>query len=169
MPFATAALAVEDARITVPPTSPFHAKLGIAEVDDKKIQHSLTLPAVVVSDPARTAKVLPSVAGRVVDLKAQLGARVAAGDVLAVIESGDLAQAVSDLEEARSALTLRPGNGEVGRHAQRNRRSDGSIAGFGGARQRHRQILEDLDARRRTDRPRSGSRDRLRTPDRAIP
>ncbi len=70
------------------------------------IQRSLTLPAVVEADPARTAKVLPSVAGRVVDLKVQLGARVAAGDVLAVIESGDLAQAFSDLEKARSALTL---------------------------------------------------------------
>ena len=60
----------------------------------------------VEADPARTAKVLPSVAGRVVDLKVQLGARVAAGEVLAVIEFGDLAQAFSDLEKARSALTL---------------------------------------------------------------
>ena len=97
---------VEGGQITVPPTSPLRAKLGIAEVADKMIQRSLTLPAVVEADPARTAKVLPSVAGRVVDLKVQLGARVAAGDVLAVIESGDLAQAFSDLEKARSALTL---------------------------------------------------------------
>jgi membrane fusion protein, heavy metal efflux system len=97
---------VDGARITVPPTSPLRAKLGIAEVVDEKIQRSLTLPAVVEADPARTAKVLPSVAGRVIDLKVQLGARVAAGDVLAVIESGDLALAVSDLEKARSALTL---------------------------------------------------------------
>jgi len=97
---------VEDGRITVPPTSPLRTRLGVAEVADKMIQRSLTLPAVVEADPARTAKVLPSVAGRVVDLKVQLGARVAAGDVLAVIESGDLAQAFSDLEKARSALTL---------------------------------------------------------------
>jgi cobalt-zinc-cadmium efflux system membrane fusion protein len=97
---------VEGGQITVPPTSPLRTRLGIAEVADKMIQRSLTLPAVVEADPARTAKVLPSVAGRVVDLKVQLGARVAAGDVLAVIESGDLAQAFSDLEKARSALTL---------------------------------------------------------------
>jgi cobalt-zinc-cadmium efflux system membrane fusion protein len=97
---------VEGGQITVPPTSPLRARLGIAEVADKMIQRSLTLPAVVEADPARTAKVLPSVAGRVVDLKVQLGARVAAGDLLAVIESGDLAQAFSDLEKARSALTL---------------------------------------------------------------
>jgi membrane fusion protein, heavy metal efflux system len=97
---------VEGGRITVPPTSPLRTRLGIAEVADKMSQRSLKLPAVVEADPARTAKVLPSAAGRVVDLKVQLGARVAAGDVLAVIESGDLAQAVSDLEKARSALTL---------------------------------------------------------------
>jgi membrane fusion protein, heavy metal efflux system len=97
---------IDGARITVPPTSPLRVKLAIAEVADKKVQRSLTLPAVVEADPARTAKVLPSVAGRVIDLKVQLGARVAAGDVLAVIESGDLALAVSDLEKARSALTL---------------------------------------------------------------
>jgi membrane fusion protein, heavy metal efflux system len=97
---------IDGERITVPPTSPLRTKLGIAEVADKNIQRSLKLPAVVEADPARTAKVLPSVAGRVIDLKVQLGARVAAGDVLAVIESGDLAQAFSDLEKARSALTL---------------------------------------------------------------
>ena len=90
----------------MPPTSPLRGKLVIAAVADRNIQRSLTLPAVVEADPARTVKVLPPVAGRVIDLKVQLGARVAAGDVLAVIESGDLAQAFSDLEKARSALTL---------------------------------------------------------------
>ncbi len=97
---------VDGARITVPPTSPLRVKLGIADIADKNIQRSLTLPAVVEADPARTAKVMPPVAGRVIDLKVQLGARVAQGDVLAVIEFSDLAQAISDLEKARSALTL---------------------------------------------------------------
>jgi cobalt-zinc-cadmium efflux system membrane fusion protein len=106
LPDTAAFFTVDGARITVPPTSPLRVKLGVAEVADRNIQRSLTLPAVVEADPARTAKVLPSVAGRVIDLKVQLGARVAAGDVLAVIESGDLAQAFSDLEKARSALTL---------------------------------------------------------------
>ncbi len=97
---------IDGTRITVPPTSPLRVKLGIADVADKNIQRSLTLPAVVEADPARTAKVLPPVAGRVNELKVQLGARVSQGDVLAVIESSDLAQAISDLEKARSALTL---------------------------------------------------------------
>jgi cobalt-zinc-cadmium efflux system membrane fusion protein len=97
---------VEGSRITVPPTSPLRTRLDIAQIEDRPISRNLTLPAVVEADPARTAKVLPPVAGRVTELKVQLGARVTAGDVLAVIESSDLAQAVSDLEKARSALKL---------------------------------------------------------------
>jgi cobalt-zinc-cadmium efflux system membrane fusion protein len=46
------------------------------------------------------------VTGRVTDLKVQLGERVVQGQELAVIDSGDLAQAYSDIEKARSVLTL---------------------------------------------------------------
>jgi cobalt-zinc-cadmium efflux system membrane fusion protein len=66
----------------------------------------LVLPAVVEADPARTVKVLPPVAGRVIDLKVQLGARVVEGQELAIIVSSDLAQAFSDAEKARSTVKL---------------------------------------------------------------
>jgi membrane fusion protein, heavy metal efflux system len=49
---------------------------------------------------------MPPVAGRVTDLKVQLGGRVTKGQELAVIDSGDLAQAYSDIEKARSTVTL---------------------------------------------------------------
>jgi membrane fusion protein, heavy metal efflux system len=96
----------EGSRLTVPPGSPLRDKLVIATVAEKEIQRSLVLPAVVEADPSRTVKVLPPVAGRVIDLKVQLGARVAAGDELAVIESGDLALAFADREKARAAEIL---------------------------------------------------------------
>jgi cobalt-zinc-cadmium efflux system membrane fusion protein len=70
------------------------------------VSHTLVLPAIVEVDPARTVKVLPPVAGLVVALKVQLGERVAQGQELAVIDSGDLAQAYSDDEKARTMLTL---------------------------------------------------------------
>jgi cobalt-zinc-cadmium efflux system membrane fusion protein len=66
----------------------------------------LQLPAIVEADPARTVKVLPPVAGRLIDLKVQLGGRVERGQELAVIDSSDLAQAYADSEKARSALKL---------------------------------------------------------------
>jgi cobalt-zinc-cadmium efflux system membrane fusion protein len=50
--------------------------------------------------------VVPPVTGRVTELKVQLGGRVTQGDVLAVIDSGDLAQAWSDIEKARATVTL---------------------------------------------------------------
>jgi membrane fusion protein, heavy metal efflux system len=96
----------EGSRIMVPQGSPLRAKLTLDVVTAKDIQRRLALPSVVEADPARTVKVLPPVAGRVVDLKVQLGERVEQGQELAIIDSGDLAQAYSDSEKARSSLKL---------------------------------------------------------------
>ena len=93
-------------RIVVPQGSPLRAKLVIEAVAAKDIQRTMVLPAVVEADPARTVKVLPPVAGRVVSLKVALGERVTQGQELAVIDSGDLAQAFSDDEKAKTVLTL---------------------------------------------------------------
>jgi membrane fusion protein, heavy metal efflux system len=97
---------VQGSRFTVPEGSPLRTQLEIAPVVAQNIERSLVLPAVVEADPARTVKVLPPVTGRVVDLKVQLGGRVAQGDVLAIIDSSDLGQALSDDEKASAALTL---------------------------------------------------------------
>jgi membrane fusion protein, heavy metal efflux system len=93
-------------RIVVPPDSPLRTRLAIEAPVVKEVSRMLSLPAVVESDPARTVKVLPPVAGRVIELKVQLGGRVVAGQELAVIDSSDLAQAYSDAEKARSMLNL---------------------------------------------------------------
>jgi membrane fusion protein, heavy metal efflux system len=93
-------------RILVPPDSPLRSILVVTEVASKAAPRTLVLPAIVEVDPARTVKVLPPVAGLVVSLKVQLGERVKEGQELAVIDSGDLAQAYSDDEKARSMLTL---------------------------------------------------------------
>jgi membrane fusion protein, heavy metal efflux system len=97
---------VQGSQFTVPEGSPLRAKLEIAPVVEQDIQRSLILPATVEADPARTVKVLPPVTGRVVELKVELGSRVEQGDVLAIIESSDLGQALSDDEKARAALKL---------------------------------------------------------------
>jgi membrane fusion protein, heavy metal efflux system len=93
-------------RIIVPPESLLRSQLVVADVTAKDVSRSLVLPAMVESDPARTVKVLPPVTGRVVELKVQLGERVVEGQDLAVIDSGDLAQAYSDVEKAQSSTTL---------------------------------------------------------------
>jgi membrane fusion protein, heavy metal efflux system len=93
-------------RIVVPPSSPLRTRLVVEEPAMKEVSRTLVLPAVVEADPARTVKVLPPVAGRVIDLKVQLGARVVEGQELAIIDSSDLAQAFSDAEKARSTVKL---------------------------------------------------------------
>jgi membrane fusion protein, heavy metal efflux system len=93
-------------RIVVPPNSSLRARLDIAQPVLREASRTLVLPALVEADPARTVKVLPPVAGRVTELKTQLGSRVMTGDLLAVIDSSDLAQAYADDEKAQAAFTL---------------------------------------------------------------
>jgi len=93
-------------RINIPPGSQLRNKLVIGAVAEKEIRRKLVLPAVVEADPRRTVKVLSPVAGQVVNVAVQVGARVAQGDALAVIESGDLAQAFADQDKARAAQKL---------------------------------------------------------------
>jgi cobalt-zinc-cadmium efflux system membrane fusion protein len=93
-------------RIIVPDGSPVRTRLAVAPVTQQDIKRDLVLPAVVEADPGRTVNVLPPVAGRVVSLKVQLGARVTEGQELLTLDSGDLAQAFSDDEKARTQLTL---------------------------------------------------------------
>ena len=93
-------------RIVVPEGSPLRMVLTVAEPAVKNVVRTLVLPAAVEADPARTVRVLPPVTGRVTELKVQLGARVTQGQELAVIDSGDLAQAYADADKARSAAAL---------------------------------------------------------------
>jgi membrane fusion protein, heavy metal efflux system len=96
----------EGERIRVPADSPMRSKLVIAPVAEKEVRRKLVLPAVVEVNPAHTVKVLPALAGRIVHLDVQLGSRVTEGQVLAMIDSSDLAQAYSDEAKARAALQL---------------------------------------------------------------
>ena len=93
-------------RITIPENSPLRGKLTMAEVGEKEIQHKLVLPAVVEADPARLAKILPPLAGRITSLKVQLGERVEAGQQLAILDSPDLAAARADYDRAKALLEL---------------------------------------------------------------
>ena len=58
-------------------------------------------PAVIAADPRHAAVVSSSVGGRVVEIQRNLGDPVARGDVLAVIESRDVAQLRADVEIAK--------------------------------------------------------------------
>ena len=66
----------------------------------------------VVFDESHTSRVSAPVAGRILELRSQLGDSVAAGAVLAVIDAPDLGAAQADLakakaDESRKELALR--------------------------------------------------------------
>jgi len=93
-------------RVSVPERSPVRAKLAIQPVVEQDIQRSLVLPAVVEADPGRLIKVLPPLAGRVTQLKVQLGERVEPSQPLVVIDSPDLATAYADYDRGKVLLSL---------------------------------------------------------------
>jgi cobalt-zinc-cadmium efflux system membrane fusion protein len=118
--------------ITVPDGSPLLGKLAIAPVGEKEIKRNLVLPAAVEADPARLVKVLPPLAGRVTQLKVQLGEEVVRGQPLAVLDSPDLASAYADYDRAKVLLGL----------ALKNRDRLRDLARSGGAAVREQQQAE---------------------------
>src|SRR5215471_13970949 len=93
-------------QIEIPEGSPLRNKLTINAVAEKKIDHTLVLPAVVEADPARLVKVLPPLAGRITQLEVQLGQLVESGQPLAILESSDLRTAYADYDRAKLLLAL---------------------------------------------------------------
>jgi cobalt-zinc-cadmium efflux system membrane fusion protein len=93
-------------KIVVPEGSPLRNRLLVVPAPSEPVSSKVELPGVVEADPARTAAVLTPLAGRVLELKVALGDRVAQGQVLAVIDSPDLAQAYDDHEKAADTLEL---------------------------------------------------------------
>jgi cobalt-zinc-cadmium efflux system membrane fusion protein len=89
--------------IKIPQGSPLRGELTIAAVAAKKIQRTLRFTAVVEAVPSRTVQVLAPIAGRVVDVKVQLGDRVAPDQELALVYPG-VAQASAGDRRAPSTL-----------------------------------------------------------------
>jgi cobalt-zinc-cadmium efflux system membrane fusion protein len=99
-------LAREGLRIVVPDGSPLRSKLTVDAVGQREVERNLVLPSVVEADPARLIKVLPPLAGRITQLKVQLGEQVEQGQPLLVLDSPDLATAYADYDRANVLLTL---------------------------------------------------------------
>jgi membrane fusion protein, heavy metal efflux system len=100
------ALVHQGDKIFIPENSPLRQRLAVAPAASEDQSVPVNAPGVVEADPARTINVLPPGAGRVRELKVALGERVQQGQVLALIDSPDLAQAYSDNDKGASAARL---------------------------------------------------------------
>jgi cobalt-zinc-cadmium efflux system membrane fusion protein len=86
------------------------SNLTVATVGTRTERLAANLAAQLVPNEDRTVRVSSPVTGRVRTLDAAPGSYVAAGAPLAHIESGDLAQAVSDLAKAEAATASTQAN-----------------------------------------------------------
>jgi cobalt-zinc-cadmium efflux system membrane fusion protein len=93
-------------KIIVPEGSMLRNRLSVMPAAAQSVEPKLRLPGIVESDPARTVAVLTPLSGRVIALKVGLGERVSRGQVLAVLDSPDLGQAMDDDEKAADTARL---------------------------------------------------------------
>jgi cobalt-zinc-cadmium efflux system membrane fusion protein len=72
------------------------ARINLAKADKGNIARTLTVPGTIVPDPDRIGRVAAKVIGTVAELRKRLGAPVTKGEVIAVLESREVADAKSE-------------------------------------------------------------------------
>lgn len=72
------------------------AKITVAKAEPGVLTRTIAAPAVVMADPDRVGRVAAKVAGTVAELRKKLGDSVARGEVVAVIDSREVADAKSE-------------------------------------------------------------------------
>jgi cobalt-zinc-cadmium efflux system membrane fusion protein len=91
-------------RVIVPPKSPLASRLQVEPAKTTTIRRQVTAPASVEADPARYAKILPPLSGRVLQLFVHPGDSVTKGQQLLAIDAPDFVGAQTDYAKARSVL-----------------------------------------------------------------
>jgi cobalt-zinc-cadmium efflux system membrane fusion protein len=128
-------------KILVPEGSALRERLSVQPASAQTVNPKLVLPAIVESDPARTAAVLTPLSGRLIALKVALGDRVSQGQALAVIDSPDLDQAYDDDDKAADAVKLTEKN--LGRQVEQNKIGVASDRDLDQARSDHAQAAAE--------------------------
>jgi membrane fusion protein, heavy metal efflux system len=100
------ALVRQGGRIFIPEHSPLRQRVTVEPAPAEAKSAIVTAPGMVAADPTRLINVLPPGAGRVREVRVNVGSRVQRDELLALIDSPDLAQAYSDFDKAESAARL---------------------------------------------------------------
>src|SRR3984893_337097 len=92
-------------RVIVPPSSPLANRVWLDPFKSPSITRQVTARASVEADPARYARILPPLSGRVLKLFVHPGDTVNKDDELLLLDSPDFGTAQADYARARTALT----------------------------------------------------------------
>ncbi len=101
-----AAAHAEKHLVRIDPATLSELGITVKKAAPGEIREEITLPGEVVVDPNAVAHLVPSVPGVVREVAASLGDQVQAGDLLAVLDSRELAEAHAEHLAARSRLEL---------------------------------------------------------------
>jgi cobalt-zinc-cadmium efflux system membrane fusion protein len=93
-----------NSQVIVPASSPLAARLEVETAQLTAFTHRVTAPASVEADPARYARILPPLNGRILKLFVHPGDRVERGQELLAMDSPDFVSAQTDYARSRSAL-----------------------------------------------------------------
>jgi membrane fusion protein, heavy metal efflux system len=90
----------------VPHESPLRKRLLIQPVTETDSPHAANVSGLVEANPSHIVNILPPLTGRVNELFVSLGEQISQGQLLATIQSPDLALAYADKEKAQDVLDL---------------------------------------------------------------
>ena len=121
-----ASITGSNGQITIPDGSPLRSTLSFDTVRTVTLSDIVTATASVESDPARTVRLFPPMAGRVVALHVRLGDPVHTGERLVTLDSPDFTAAQADYAHALAAY----------RQAKNNLAREHDLAQYGIAAQR---------------------------------
>jgi membrane fusion protein, heavy metal efflux system len=82
------------------------AKVTVAEVDGGTLARKLTVPGTVATDADRVSRIAGKVVGTVAEMRKRLGEPVVKGEVVAVLDSREVAEARSEFFAATTNLEL---------------------------------------------------------------
>ena len=143
-----ASVTASNGQITIPDGSPLRSALSFDTARTVTLSDVVTATAAVESDPARTVKLFPPMAGRVVALNVHLGDPVRKGEPLVTLDSPDFTSAQADYAHALTAY----------RQAKNNLTRERDLAQYGIAAQRDVEQAETDFSQADGDRQRAASR-----------
>lgn len=145
----------EGNRVIVPSGSPLAARLEVEPAQFTTYTHRVTAPASVEADPARYARILPPLNGRILKLFVRPGDRVERGQELIAMDSPDFVSAQADYARARATLAQAErtlarqedlaAHGIVGQREVDQARTDRDSAGSDFERAKDRLLLLGMD------------------------
>lgn len=145
---APASVTGSNGQITIPDGSPLRSALSFDTARTVTLSDVVTATAAVESDPSRTVKLFPPMAGRVVTLNVHLGDPVHKGEPLVTLESPDFTAAQADYAHALAAY----------RQAKSNLTRERDLAQYGIAAQRDVEQAETDFSQADGDRERAAAR-----------